>query len=85
MIASDPPKCPTCDRDMLVLGCRVTELPLHWCSICGTILPCEDSGPVVPDLVRRCRDYEATQIGGTDGTFWEGMGIAEAINKPEDR
>jgi hypothetical protein len=46
-------KCPTCQADMLVFGCRVSELPFHWCPNCGTLNTCDRDAPfVVPVLIQ---------------------------------
>jgi hypothetical protein len=80
--------CPTCGHTMQSLEI-VPGMPLFWCPRCGSLHEPASRGfgakTQTPQLVERCREYEDTQIGGVEGTFWEGMGIAEAIAKPEDR
>lgn len=70
------------------------------CSRCGTqkILVTPNGQPIitVPTLVERCREFRAARhpsFKAEVGIFgdpvlvaeWERLGIAEAINKPEDR
>jgi Zn-finger nucleic acid-binding protein len=81
--------CPTCDHTMHHVG--EGDISIFHCPRCGTLVTDRETETAVnrfvqaPMLVERCREYEATQIGGTDGTYWEGLGIAEAIAKQEDR
>lgn len=80
--------CPTCSHTMTPLGCRVTDRTMHHCCRCGTQRLC-DGEFVVPDLVRRCREFEAAahRYETCRAAFdaWVRLGIAEAINKPENR
>ena len=48
---------------MTALGCRVTDKPFFVCPRCGTTKTCNGDTPmepviVVPELVRRCRQFE---------------------------
>ena len=88
--------CPTCDHTMPLLG-RMREDPVFICPRCGTICIriTKDGGGFedqihVPKLVERCREFENDlHTSAVDAEvlpdFWVTRGIAEAINKPENR
>jgi hypothetical protein len=40
--------CPTCKHPMIKIGCRVSDLPIHYCVQCGTLKTCEAEEFVVP-------------------------------------
>jgi hypothetical protein len=78
--------CPTCDHTMQMIA-----TPYYWCPRCGTL-----GGGLVqkpefwePKLVDRCRKYagefDKENIAQFYRNTWNRLGIAEAINKPEDR
>lgn len=86
--------CPTCSHTLARIS---NSEPLYLCERCGTVC---DGGPIggsqwpwravyVPHLVARCRDFRARVIdslGHPDVLDdWEELGIAEAINTPENR
>lgn len=78
--------CPTCSHTMHALGCRVTDRTFFWCPRCGTTRTC-DGTDAVPDLVRRCREFEG-QLSSPLTTHehdWHRLGIGEAINPTGDR
>ncbi len=79
--------CPTCDKTMHAMGCRVTDRNFYWCPTCGTTKTC-DGDIAVPDLVRRCRVYSKA-LGNATGKnlaiSWQALGIAESIRTPEER
>lgn len=76
--------CPTCDHTM-----RHIIEGLWWCGRCGTITVIEEDeteSSEAPKLVERCRKFEHEQLCEPPyPTVWRTMGIAEAVNKPEDR
>jgi len=79
--------CPTCDHTMHNLG-----VTYYWCPRCGTIQQSLDFKPFnvnVPKLVGRCRQYECIPVPFNVqpllASEWQRLGIAESINKPEDR
>lgn len=76
--------CPTCDHTMTCVGESLGE-PVFWCPRCGTFRRGAEGAVQAPSLVYRCREYEAVLFPSDVAGFWRGMGIAEAINKPEDR
>lgn len=84
----DAVACATCSLAMTPLGCSHTGLPLHHCCRCGTLRTC-DGIFLVPDLVRRCRDFANSGLSADADPVavaeWERLGVAEAINKVEDR
>lgn len=97
--------CVTCDKTLTPLGCcLVMGQPIHYCVTCGSVKPCGVASEdiVVPELVRRCREFEKIMVAyqkeydrAGDGDFkaatddlaehWHRLGVAEAINLPEDR
>lgn len=86
--------CPTCDHTMSRLGCQYAECTGSWaCPRCGTLKIGHEDGRfdvIVPELVGRCQDFEASLTAQWSPTeeVMERMrkhGITEAIHKPEDR
>lgn len=86
--------CPTCGHAMTAL--HQSRKSLTWvCDRCGTIKRnyrgSDFEDIYVPKLVERCREYEKGLLDcGTPspsylGEDWQRLGIADAINKPEDR
>lgn len=91
--------CPTCDHTLEALG-YCDGGTIYHCPRCGTIQHGNqfvDAPPriYVPKLVERCREFIA-EVGDDKkhcrGFFpidvkqhWHRLGIAESINKPEDR
>lgn len=85
--------CPTCSCTLGKL-CDSDRGP-HWlCERCGTVVVYyPGDGEVVrdiyvPALVNRCRKFEpmlALVAARGDATPWRTLGIAEAINTPENR
>jgi hypothetical protein len=81
--------CPTCDHTMSPMGCKITDATFYWCPRCGTIKPC-DHAAVAPAIIDRCRNFAVT-LKNSDGTpaehrnHWRVLGVAESINRPEDR
>ncbi len=58
------------------------------CPRCGTLQGCYADGSVtVPALVLRCRFFVQAVIGDSDEALhrWRTLGIAEAIDVPQDR
>lgn len=90
--------CPTCDHTMTRLVSHNRILYAH-CERCGTLkVTILDANPgadnprfYVPKLVERCREFERAHIAEIDESTlwvereWKRLGIAESINKPEDR
>lgn len=75
--------CPTCDHTMWSI-----QYGVFWCPRCGTL----NTGDSVssPLLLKRCRDFERAMRNKFDDDpadmeKWKRLGIAESINKPEDR
>ena len=62
LMAND--KCGTCRREVTTLGCRVSEKPLRWCPMCGTLYLCsgEVIVPHVAQVVYVDDSDEATQV-----------------------
>jgi hypothetical protein len=94
--------CPHCDHTLTPLGCcLIMGQQIHYCVRCGTVKPCGEAHEdlVLPEVVRRCREFEQYLIGCRDRhapddllvkasdliAMWHRLGIAEAINRPEDR
>jgi hypothetical protein len=87
--------CPTCDHTMQCLeGGHFGKTGIHWCPRCGTIYFARegfDDRRSVPMLVERCGAYEAglkdcrTPSRSFLISDWRRLGIAEAINTPENR
>lgn len=73
--------CPTCDHTMqkVVYG-------IFWCPRCGTLMQ-EGGTAEMPGLVERCRELAAenTHSSAFPWPAWRRLGIAEAINLPENR
>lgn len=86
--------CPTCGHTMGSLPGTDDDLPIFWCSRCGT-LKIGATATDVPKLVERCREFEewmSSQGKDLRRFYPEGikeelhrLGIAESINKPGDR
>lgn len=80
--------CPTCDHTVQGIG-----FGMFWCPRCGTLIWHTGAGKAVdvPKLVERCRKLEAAHVGASPGVGlnltldWHRLGLAESINKPEDR
>lgn len=85
--------CPTCDKTMQLAAEDKNGVTVHWCPCCGTTRFTTPKGHVndeVPDLIKRCRKFEDILYGRDTCSpaipqDWERMGIAEAINLPENR
>lgn len=85
--------CPNCSHTMHSLGFG----GYFWCPRCGTLRRVirDADGDFVdnddnrPKLVDRCREFEGdapTMFGDAwTGAHWDRLGIAESINRPEDR
>lgn len=88
--------CPICDKTLIPLGCcLITDQPIHWCCVCGFILP-KDGDAIEPLLIGRCRKFEEILANAHRGpaadvvlqilrSEWHRLGIAEAIHPPEER
>lgn len=87
--------CPTCSH---TLGCLCVHEGMQFvnCEQCGTVVVriLEGGYPdrvYVPKLVERCRTFEkkTVNVGAVDEDQlkdrWQITGIAESINRPEDR
>lgn len=92
--------CPTCDHTMEALpaSSQADETTTFLCPRCGTVkidgFRGDGSIVYVPKLVERCREFVRIVSGLTDEqstarpfllTKWRLLGVAESINKPEDR
>lgn len=82
-------RCPTCATPFTILGCRVSDKPLHYCVVCGTMRTC-DGIMFTPLLVERCRKFECGLIEAEVSVDclrdnWREAGIRDAINTPGDR
>jgi hypothetical protein len=84
--------CPTCDHTMERVAMDVFRRGCFWCPRCGTVwtTSCDETGAWVnrdepPALVDRCRRFEKIRGIAYLINEWITAGIAEAINKPEDR
>ena len=84
--------CPTCDKTMHAMGCKVSGDSFYWCPICGTVLACDGAPPAVPALVDRCRLFRQTTVHDLEfagnrklDRLWHTLGISESINTPENR
>lgn len=82
--------CPTCDHTMQLTH-QYQESGYYWCPRCGTLAVKVGTNIAergVPLLVERCREYYAeavSKITTRHADVWRRRGIAESINKPEDR
>ena len=92
--------CPTCDHTLAVLVVN-HPLRYSLCQRCGTVVVEDlqkreadwDVGQrnvYVPKLVERCREFgkrffEPVCDPAQDRADWHTLGIAESINRPEDR
>lgn len=69
------------------MNCLVEDNPesgeVFLCPRCGTVNV--DGEIYVPMLVERCRKYASGTRAEDFVSEWFRLGIAEAINKPEDR
>lgn len=91
--------CPTCDHTMEMVGDYF--ISVAHCPRCGTLTVTRTttdgdgdeeklshhSNTYVPKLVERCREFERgipTNVV-SEMREWKRIGIAEAINKPEER
>ena len=91
--------CPTCSHTMALLTFHEPVGLQYWhCERCGTVVtkatlaipPDAVRDVCVPKLVERCRELYAGHAGclNPDPYFvsaWHRTGIAESINRPEDR
>lgn len=83
--------CPTCDHTMH-MHYQDKVLTRWYCPRCGTIKnritksdgTTEESNQI-PELVKRCRQFEPTLPINTYGEVWIQFGIAESINPPATR
>lgn len=84
--------CPTCDHTMNFLT-RAEDMNFYHCPRCGTAVVKIDPSSArnypdrvyVPKLVDRCRRFETTHDSNSVAQKWHRLGIAEAINTPENR
>lgn len=86
--------CPTCDHSMASIN-DVAAYRIFVCERCGTVKTDTYTGDpknwhtqiYVPKLVERCREFEGmlTLVTSGDAGPWRRLGIAEAINLPENR
>lgn len=79
--------CPTCGCTFQkVVDAEQCGRDVFWCSRCGTLSTCSTTHQEheAPALVRRCRQFEKQERDLSE-LPWVSLGIAEAINKPEDR
>jgi len=87
--------CPTCDHTMQSIG-HAEGRSHYWCPRCGTLRSTAEGGfdtDEAPKLVERCRKYRDELKAARSPydlqayleLYWNRIGIAEAINKPEDR
>ncbi len=77
--------CVTCGHTMQHLNCAE---PLHWCPRCGTVTSGSSlHATYTTQLVERCRQFEPIikRCPPVIGAEWRRLGIAEAINTPEDQ
>lgn len=82
--------CPTCDHTMQCITHDAASLSAHyWCPRCGTLTAKvgDFTKTETPGLVARCREFEKAIPGNVVGEMkeWKRLGIAESINRPEDR
>ena len=83
--------CETCGHTMQSLGGGGDDV-WHWCPRCGTLgrrsLIGSGGGQEAPRLVESCRQFEKDVFSDrvfNVGRLWKDAGLAESINKPEDR
>lgn len=92
--------CPTCDHTLDCIADSADGRRVLHCERCGTLVvrflgdtaiarisPIAQS-VYVPKLVERCRDYVHdvyVRHNAYTPSQWHTLGIAESINKPEDR
>jgi hypothetical protein len=83
--------CHTCSCITVALGYCDGGTWRH-CPRCGTVRHLDtvsrgeqEPTVIVPELVQRCRDYESVANEPVDGMLWRKLGIAECIQKPEER
>lgn len=59
--------CGNCGTEMHKLGCRVTDLPWHYCVNCGSIKMCEEMELIVPIQAQNYKkmNKEAEEISNT--------------------
>jgi Zn-finger nucleic acid-binding protein len=89
--------CPVCGHTMGRL-CIHEGMSFDLCERCGTVtvtildanLLVQSARIYVPKLVERCRQFEKSFPPGNPPTvsysdWWKRLGIAESINRPEDR
>ena len=84
--------CPTCDHHVACIGITNDGFATFWCPRCGSLSYSEPEKAVdVPKLVDRCRKFAADPfmplqlVGRKPEQLWVCLGIAEAINLPENR
>lgn len=83
--------CPTCDHTMNFLT-RTEDMSFYFCPRCGTNVVKIDATAArsypdrvyIPKLVERCRTFQKNNVHDGDDP-WFSLGIAESINKLEDR
>lgn len=73
--------CTTCEHTMNGIGHAT-----YHCPRCGTVRN-PDGSVFVPALINRCRNFESTIAGvcAEHAFRWKSLGIAEAINTPNNR
>lgn len=77
--------CPTCSATMQAIHAP-DECPMWWCPRCGTVKTMASQDGVAPSLVKCCRTFEKTMASSYSLLkLWKRLGIAEAINTPENR
>lgn len=91
--------CPTCDHTLAQLASVSEAVSYLHCERCGTVvienLVIGSRSVYTPKLVERCREFEESihtfqDLSGLTRyeitkNEWQSLGIAESINKPEDR
>lgn len=71
--------CPACDHTMA----KVADDLWH-CPRCGTLISNLSINGIVPELVERCRQLRQV-LSNTYLSWFRKLGIAESIDKPENR
>ncbi len=75
--------CPTCSHTLHAV-CQSDGDRVCWCPRCGSLIAHGEHSP--PKLVERCREYEKMLRYVPERLpHWKAVGIAEAINTPENR
>lgn len=82
--------CPICSFGLSrLIPDFINQASISYCPKCGTVKVSTESPNVTytltPKLVERCREFEKVILDDLAIAPWIATGIAEAINKPEDR